>query len=153
MWGWTKRRRQRSDAFELWFWRRLLRESLDSTEIKPVNSKGNEPWIFIERTDIEAEAPILWLPDAKSWLIWKDPDAGKGWGQEEKGAIEDWDGWMASPTQWRWIWVNSGNCWWTGRPGMLQSMGSQIVGHDWAELNLCRTSSSWLKKTEYVLKE
>ena len=60
---------------------------LDSKEIKPVNPKGNQPWIFIGRTD--AEAPILWPPDAKSWLIGKDPDAEKDWRQEEKGATED----------------------------------------------------------------
>ena len=58
---------------------------LDSKEIKPVNPKGNQSWIFIGRTDAEAEAPVLWPPDAKSRFIWKDPDAGKDWGQEEKG--------------------------------------------------------------------
>ena len=57
---------------------------LDCKEIKPVNTKVNQPWIFIERTDAEAETPILWPPDTKSWLIGKDPDAGKDWGQEEK---------------------------------------------------------------------
>ena len=61
---------------------------LDSKEIKPVNPKGNQPWIFIGRTDTEAEAPIIWPPDVKSWLTGKDPDAGKDWGQEEKGAAE-----------------------------------------------------------------
>ena len=62
---------------------------LDSKEIKPVNPKGNKFWIFIERTDAEAETPIPWQPDAKNWLIRKDPDAGKDWGQEEKGATVD----------------------------------------------------------------
>ena len=61
----------------------------DSKEIKPVNPKGNQPWIFTGRTDDEAEAPILWPPDAKSQIIGKDPDAGKDWGQEEKGMTED----------------------------------------------------------------
>ena len=61
----------------------------DSKEIKPVNPKGNQPWIFTGRTDAEAEAPILWPPDAKSQIIGKDPDAGKDWGQEEKGMTED----------------------------------------------------------------
>ena len=61
---------------------------LDSKEIKPVNPKGNQPWIFIGRTDAKAEAPILWPPDAKSWLTGKDPDAGKDWGQEERGTAE-----------------------------------------------------------------
>ena len=68
---------------------KTLESPLDSKEIKPVNRKGNQPWIFIGRTDIEAETPILWLPDAKSWLIEKDPDAGKDGGQEEKGTIEN----------------------------------------------------------------
>jgi len=67
----------------------------------------------------------------KSWLIWKDPGARKDWRQEEKGMTED-DGWMASPTQWRWVWVNSRSWWWTGRPGVLWSMRLQRVGHDWA---------------------
>ena len=62
---------------------------LDFKEIKPVNPKGNQSWIFIGRTDAESETSILWPPDAKSWLIWKDPDAGKDWGQEEKGTTED----------------------------------------------------------------
>ena len=79
-------------------WRQLSAEELmllncgdgeDSREIQPVHSKGNQSWIFIGRTDAEAETPILCPPDAKSWLIWKDPDAGKDWGQEEKGITED----------------------------------------------------------------
>ena len=64
-------------------------ESLDCKEIQPVHPKGDQSWVFIGRTDVEAETPILWSPDAKSWLIWKDPDAGKDWGQEEKGTTED----------------------------------------------------------------
>jgi len=81
-------------------------ESLDSKEIQPVHPRGNQSWIFIRRT----ETPILWPPDAKSWLIWKDPNAGKDWRQEEKGMTED-DGWMASPIQWTWVWVNTGSWW------------------------------------------
>ena len=64
-------------------------DSLDCKEIQPVHPKGNQSWIFTERTDAEAETPILWKPDAKNWLIWKDPDAGKDWRQEEKGMTED----------------------------------------------------------------
>ena len=60
-------------------------DSWDSKDVKPVNPKGNQPWLFIGRTDAEAEAPMLWPPDAKSWLIWKDPDAGKDWRQKRKG--------------------------------------------------------------------
>ena len=63
--------------------------SLDWKEIQPVHSEGDQSWVFIGRTDVEAETPILWLLDAKSWLIGKDPDAGKDWGQEEKGTTED----------------------------------------------------------------
>ena len=85
-WTIKKAERQRIDAFELWCWRRL-ESPLDSKEIKPVHPKGNQSWIFVGRTD--AEAPVLWLPDAKSWLIVKYSDAGKDWGQEEKGATED----------------------------------------------------------------
>ena len=68
---------------------KTLESPLDSKEIKPVNLKGNQPWIFIGRTDAEAEFPILWPPDAKSELIRKDPDAGKDWGQEEKGEKDE----------------------------------------------------------------
>ena len=68
---------------------KILERPLDSKEIKPVNPKGNQPWVFIRKTDAEAEALILWPPDVKSWLIVKDPDAGKDWGQEEKGVAED----------------------------------------------------------------
>ena len=67
---------------------RTLESPLDSKQIKPVNPKGNQPWIFIERTDTEAEASIIWVPDAKSLLIGKDPDAGEGW-RQEKGTTED----------------------------------------------------------------
>ena len=68
---------------------KTLESYLDGKEIKSLNPKGNQLWIFIERTDAEAETPILWPPVVKSWLIWKDPDAGKDWGQEEKGTTED----------------------------------------------------------------
>ena len=120
------------------FWRVVLEKTLenplDCKEIQPVHPKGNQSWIFIGRTYVEAETPIIWPPDAKNWLIWKDPDAGKDW-RWEKG-MTGWNSWMASPTQWTWVWVNSRSWWWTGRPGVLQSIGSQRVGHDWAtELN------------------
>ena len=68
---------------------KTVESPLDSKEIKPVNPKGNQSWMFIGRIDAEAEAPILWLPDTKSWLIWKNPDAGKDWTQEEKEMTED----------------------------------------------------------------
>ena len=113
---------------------KTLESPLDCKEIQPVPPKGSQSWIFIGRTDAEAETPILWPPDVKNWLIWKDPDAGKNWRQEKGTAEVGWDGWMASLTQWTWVWVNSKSWWWTGMPGMLQSMGSQRV--NWAtELN------------------
>ena len=99
---------------------KTLESLLDYKEIQPVHPEGNQSWIFIGRTDAEAETPILWPPDAKNWLLWKDPDARKDWRQEEKGTREDE---MASPTQWIWVWVNSGSWWWTGRCGILQPMG------------------------------
>ena len=68
---------------------KILESPLDSKEIKPVNPKGNHPWVFIGRTDAEVEALVLWPPDVKSRLFRKDPEAGKDWGQEEKGAVED----------------------------------------------------------------
>ena len=68
---------------------KTLESPLDCKEIQPVHPKGDQFWVFIGRTDFEAETPILWPPHAKSWLIWKDPDAGKDWGQEEKGTTED----------------------------------------------------------------
>ena len=103
MWELNHKEHRRIDAFELWCWRRLFRvfseaysKEQDSKEIKPVNPKGNQPCMFIGRTD--AEAPILWPPDTKSQLSRKDPVAGKGWGQEEKGATEDemagWYNWL-----------------------------------------------------------
>ena len=88
---WTVKKAEcwRIDAFELWCWRRLLESPLDSKETKSVHPKGDQSWVFIERTDVEAETPILWPPDAKDWLIGKDPDAEKDWRWEEKGMTED----------------------------------------------------------------
>ena len=104
---------------------KTLESPLDCKEIQPVHPKGDQSGVFIGRTD--AGTPILWPPDVKSWLIWKDPDAGKHWRREEKGTREDeMVGWHHRLDGWR------------GRPGMLWSMGSRRVGHDWApELMLC----------------
>ena len=115
------------------FWTVMLEKTLkspwDCKEIKLVNFKENQSWIFIARTDAEAEASLLWPPDAKNWLIGKDPDAGKDWRQEEKGTTEDE---MVSPARWTRVWASFGSWWWTGKPGVLQSTGSERVGHDWA---------------------
>ena len=116
---------------------KALESPLGCKGIKPVHPKGNQSWKFIGRTDAEAETLILWPRDAKTWFIWKDPDAGKDWGQEKKGTTEDEiDGWIASPTGWTWVWASSGSWWWTGKPGLLKSTGSQRVRHYWGtELN------------------
>ena len=107
---------------------KTLESPLDGKEIKPVNSKGNQPWIFIGRTD--AEAPILWPPDVKSWLIRNSPDAGKDWRKEEQGMTQDemvrWHHWLNGHEfeQRRW--------WRTGKPSVLQYIGSSGVGNNWA---------------------
>ena len=121
------------------FWTVVLEKTLESPldckEIQTVHSEGDQPWDFFGRNDAKAEAPVLWPPHAKSWLI------GRLWCWEEMGAGEEddpgWDGWMASRTRWTWVWVNSRRWWWTGRPGVLWFMGSQRVRHDWA------TELSW----------
>ena len=92
--SWTiKAECRRIDAFKLWCWRRLLQIPLDCKEVKPVNSKGHQPWIITGRTDAEAEAPILRPPDVKSQRIRKDPDAGKAWGQEKRATEDEVVGW------------------------------------------------------------
>ena len=111
-------------------------ESLGLQGVQPIHPKGNKSWIFIGRIDAEAEAPILWPPDAKSWLIGKDPDVGEDWRQEEKGTTEDemvgWHHWLDGYE----FWVSSGSQWWIEKSGMLQSMGLQRVRHYWVtELN------------------
>ena len=88
-WTLKKADSQRIDASELWCWRRLFESPLDCKEIQPVHPKGDQSWVFIGRTDAEAETPIPWPPHGKSWLTGKDPDAGRDWGQEEKGMTED----------------------------------------------------------------
>ena len=128
-----------------WFWtvvlRKTLQSPLDSKEIQPIHPKGNQSWIFFGRTKAEAETLVLWPIDGKNWLFGKDPDAGKTevWGE---GDNRGWDGWMASLTLWTWVWAISGSWWWTGKPRVLQFMGSQR--HNWAtELNL------WVNQIEF----
>ena len=115
---------------------KTLESSLDCKEIQPVHPKGNQSWIFIGRTDAEAETQILWPPDGKNWFIGKDPDAGKDWRQKEKGMEENEIVRMASLTQFTWVWASSRSWWWTGKHGVLQSMGLQRAGQNWVtELN------------------
>ena len=110
--------------------------------LKEINPEYSlEYWIII---DAEAEAPILWPPDVKSQLIGKDPDAGKDWGQEKKGEAEDKMVKRVSPTQRTWIWANSERRWRTGKPGVLQAMGSQRVRHNLATERQQQTWSSLL---------
>ena len=141
MWMWEL------DCKESWapknwcFWtvvfEKILKSPLDCKEIQPAHSKGNQSWIFIGRTDAEAEAQILWPPDVKNWFIGKDSDAGNDWKQEEKGMTEDeMVGRHINTRTQTWVWVSSRSWWWTGEPYVLQFMASQRVGHDWlADMN------------------
>ena len=127
-----KAEHRRIDAFEVWFWRRQDLESpLDCKEIQPVHPKGDQSWVFIGRTDVEAETPILWPPDAKSWPSEKTLMLGKIEGRRRRGRQRmRWlDGITDSMDM---VWVDSWSWWWTGRPGVLRFMGLQRVGHDWA---------------------
>ena len=115
---------------------KTLESPLNCREIQPVCSKGNKSWIFIRRTDVEAETPILWPPHAQSWLIWKDLMLGK----IEDGSRRGWQ-------RMRWLdgITYSGSWWWTGRPGVLWSMESHRVGHNWAtELNWTELNGTYI---------
>ena len=126
IWMWELNHKE-SWALKNWcFWSVVLEKTLESPldckEIKPVKLKGNQPWIFIGKTDAEVETPILWSLAVKKWLIGKDPDAGKDWRQEKRMTGDEMVGWQ---TQWTWDWASSRSWWWIGKPGMLRSMGSQ----------------------------
>ena len=105
------------------FWTVVLEKTLESPldckEIQPVHPKGDQSWVFIGRTYVEGETPIFCPPDAKSWLIGKDPDAEKDWRREEKGMTEDEMVGGHHRLNGHEFWVNSGSWWWTGRPGGL----------------------------------
>ena len=141
VWMWELDYKESWEPKNWCFWTVVLEKTLESPldckEIQLVHPKRNQSWIFIGRIEAEAETPILWPPDAKNWLIRKDPDAGKEWMKAGgEGDDRGWDGWMASPTRWTWVWINSGSWWWTGKPGVLPSMGSQSQTRlgDWTEL-------------------
>ena len=129
-WTMKKAEQWRIDAFELWCWiKTRFWESLN-WKIKPVNPKENQSWIFIGRTDAEAEAGQhfgLWCEELTHWKrpwCWKRLKAGGD--RDDRG----WDGWMALLTRWAWVWAISGSWWRTGKPGVLQPMGLQRVGHN-----------------------
>ena len=115
---------------------KILESPLDCKEVQPVHPKGDQSWVLTGRTDVEAETPILWPPDAKGWLIGKDPDAGKDWRQEEKGTTEDEIGWMAS--------LNGQGFGWT--PGVGDRQGGLACYGSWG----CKESDTteWLNWTE-----
>ena len=125
------------------FWTVVLEKTLESAldykEIQPVHPKGDQSWVFISRTDVDAETSALWPPHLKRPWCWERLKAGG------EGDDREWDGWMASPTRWTWVWVSSRSWWWTGKPGVLHSMGSQRVRHDGVtELNW-----TWIKNYCY----
>ena len=135
--SWTVKKAEhwRIDAFELWCWRRLLRvpwtarRSSQSILIQPVLGFLWREWCWNWNSSTLATS-------CEEFTHWKRLWCWEGLGAGGEGDDRGWDGWMASPTWWTWVWVNSGSWWWTGRPGVLQFMGSQRVGYDWAaELN------------------
>ena len=121
---------------------KTLESPLDCKEIQPVHPKGDQSWVWCS-----AEAPILWPSDVKNQFIGKDPDVGKDWKQEEKGMTE-WDAWMTSPTQQTRVWASSWSCW-TGKPGVLQSIGSQRVRHGWATKQIFKSLSKSRKSVSH----
>ena len=111
---------------------KTLEYPLDSKEIKPVNPKGNQPWIFSGRTDAKAEALIFWPPDSKSPPThWKIPWCWERLRAGGDGDNRGWDGWMALPTRWTWVWASSVCWWWTGRPGVTESDTTEQL--NWTE--------------------
>ena len=122
----------------MWCWRRL-ESPLDCKEVQPVHPKGDESWVFIGRANAKAETPVFWPPHVKSWLIGKDPDAGRDWGQEEKGTTEDeMAGWHH--------WLDAHEFEWT--PGVGDGQGGLACCiHGVAELDMIE----WLNWTEWVI--
>ena len=126
----------------------------DSKEIKPVDLKGNQPWILIGKTGCwnwNSSILVIWY---KEFTQQKSPWCWERLRVEWEEGIRGWDGWTASPIQWRWTWANSGRWWGTGRPGVLPSMGSQRVGHDWVtELILITDYPLWISLVRSLIVE
>ena len=123
---------------------KTLESPLDCKEVQPVHPKGNQSWLFIGRADAEAETPILWLPHGKSWLIGKDPDAGRDWGQEEKGTTEDeMAGWHH--------WLNGGESEWT--PGVGDGQGSLACCGSWGHKESDMTERWNCTELKRIMKE
>ena len=125
-------------------WRILFESPLDCKEIQPVHPKGDQSWVFIGRPDAEAETPTLWPIWCEEPSHWERPWCWERLKTGGEGADREWDGWMALPMQWTWIWVSSKSWWWTWKPGVMKSMGlqsrTQLSG--WTELGDC---SLWLR--------
>ena len=141
--SWTVRKAERwsIDAFELWCWRRLLRVPWTARRSNQSILKETSPGCSLEGLFWRWNSNTL-ATSCKELTHWERLWCWEGLGAGREGDDRGWDGWMASPTQCTWVWVNSGSWWWTGRPGMLPFMGLQRVGRDWAtELNW---SLSWL---------
>ena len=144
-WTIVKAEHWRIDAFELWCWRRLLRVPWTARRSNQSILKEISPEYSLEGLMLKWKLQYFGYLMQTADSFEKILILGKIEGKIE-GDDSGWDGWMASPAQWRWVWVNSGSWWWTGKPGMLQSMGWQRVRHDWAtELNKIRPWSSLLE--------
>ena len=111
---------------------KTLESLLDCKDIQPVRPKGDQSWVFTGRTDTESETPSTLATSCEELTHWKRPWCWKGLAAGGGGDGRGWDGWMASPTRRTWVWVISGSWWWTGRPCVLQFMGSKRVRHNWA---------------------
>ena len=151
LWMWELNNKKGWALKNLCLWTVVLEKTyerlLNTKVIKPVNPKGNWPWIFIGRTDAEAEVPLLWPPNVKSWLTEKDPNAGNNWRQEEKGTTEDemvgWHHWLDGHE----FWANSKGWWRTGKPVVLPSMRSQRVNvTEWLNNNYVPTKNKKYSK-------